>query len=345
MMISKLPSHPQRYTGNGIHPRRFDHVNFLVNDPQPEQEFWTDEMGIRHNYYITGDLGNGEQRLASWMAKTNLSHEIAVMRNKDQSGSLLHHVAYYVDTADQMMRAATILADAGVKIEWGPAAARHQRRDLPLLHRALGQPDRGLERRLPALRAGLESDPLGPGRLAARPRDVGVEHARHLPALRHRPRPPGHGPAAGMSESPGGGVVAAARALAAAGLVDAFGHVSERVGDVALITPGLPMAAIESVDQLVELPLGEIDDLPAGAPKEAWIHWAIYRARPEVDSICRGQPSSPLAVAAIADELPARCSARRRSPAPRCRSSATPAWSATAAARSNSPRCSATPRP
>jgi HCOMODA/2-hydroxy-3-carboxy-muconic semialdehyde decarboxylase len=108
-----------------------------------------------------------------------------------------------------------------------------------------------------------------------------------------------------MSESPGGGVVAAARALAAAGLVDAFGHVSARVGDVALITPGLPMAAIESPDQLVELPLGEIDDLPAGAPKEAWVHWAIYRARPEVDSICRGQPSSPLAVAAIADELPA----------------------------------------
>jgi ribulose-5-phosphate 4-epimerase/fuculose-1-phosphate aldolase len=100
-------------------------------------------------------------------------------------------------------------------------------------------------------------------------------------------------------------VVAAARALAAAGLVDAFGHVSARHGDTALITPGLPMAAIESVDQLVDLPLGEIDDLPAGAPREAWVHWAIYRARPDVSAIVRGQPSSPLAVAAIADELPA----------------------------------------
>src|SRR5215475_9661750 len=28
---SKLPSHPQRYTGQGVHPRRFDHVNFLVD--------------------------------------------------------------------------------------------------------------------------------------------------------------------------------------------------------------------------------------------------------------------------------------------------------------------------
>ncbi len=104
---------------------------------------------------------------------------------------------------------------------------------------------------------------------------------------------------------PGGGVVAAARALAAHGLVDAFGHVSARVGEVALITPALPMSEVRAEAQLVELPLGEIEELPAAAPKEAWVHWAIYRARADVGSICRGQPPSPLAVAAVADELPA----------------------------------------
>jgi ribulose-5-phosphate 4-epimerase/fuculose-1-phosphate aldolase len=108
-----------------------------------------------------------------------------------------------------------------------------------------------------------------------------------------------------VSDTPGGGVVAAARALAAHGLVDAFGHVSARDGDVALITPAVPMGAVASAEELVELPLGELEELPAGAPKEAWIHWAIYRRRPEVGSICRGQPASPLAVAAVADELPA----------------------------------------
>ena len=108
-----------------------------------------------------------------------------------------------------------------------------------------------------------------------------------------------------MSERPGGGVVAAARALAAHGLVDAFGHVSAREGDVALITPAVPMVAVADAAELVELPLGEIEELPAGAPKEAWIHWAIYRRRPDVGAICRGQPASPQAVAAVADELPA----------------------------------------
>jgi HCOMODA/2-hydroxy-3-carboxy-muconic semialdehyde decarboxylase len=100
-------------------------------------------------------------------------------------------------------------------------------------------------------------------------------------------------------------LVDAAGALARAGLVDAFGHLSTRRGEAALITPAAPMSAVRSPEQLVELPLGELDELPPGAPKEAWIHWAIYRRRPDVGAICRGQPRSPLAVAAIADELPA----------------------------------------
>lgn len=109
-----------------------------------------------------------------------------------------------------------------------------------------------------------------------------------------------------MNADPGGSELAAvARALASTGLVDAFGHVSERAGEnTALITPALPMSEVRS-NELVELPLGELAELPAGAPKEAWVHWAIYRARPDVGAICRAQPPSPLAVAAIVDELPA----------------------------------------
>ncbi len=118
-MQSKLPSHPQRYTGKGVSPRRFDHTNFLIDDVQAEQEWMSANLGIRHNYYLTSREG---MRLGSWLACNNLSHEIAMMRNKEQSGSRLHHVGYYVDAPDQMVRAATILMDHEVEIEWGPGA-------------------------------------------------------------------------------------------------------------------------------------------------------------------------------------------------------------------------------
>jgi catechol 2,3-dioxygenase len=116
-LTSQLPSHPQRFTGVGVAPRRFDHVNFLVDDVREEQEWFSGVLGVRHNYYAEDDQ---EIRLGSWLASTNLSHEVAFMRNSRQNGNRLHHVAYFLDSPDQLMRGATLLADAGIPIEWGP---------------------------------------------------------------------------------------------------------------------------------------------------------------------------------------------------------------------------------
>src|ERR671938_271125 len=85
-LSSALPSHPWKYASKGIGPRRFDHVNFLTDGPGTEQEWITRELGIHHRYYAEG---SGGERLASWLSRTNLSHEIAVQRNKNQNGALL----------------------------------------------------------------------------------------------------------------------------------------------------------------------------------------------------------------------------------------------------------------
>lgn len=85
-------------------------------------------------------------------------------------------------------------------------------------------------------------------------------------------------------------LVAAGHALAAEGLVGAFGHVSARAsGDAVLITPPQPLASLDPDETLPRLSL-DADELPPGTPGEAWIHLAIYRARPDVSAICRAQP-------------------------------------------------------
>jgi len=83
-------------------------------------------------------------------------------------------------------------------------------------------------------------------------------------------------------------VIPAARALARHGLVDAFGHVSARVGEAFAMTAPEPLG---TVDRLVEIPV-DTDELPDSAPKEAWIHAGIYRTRPDVGGICRAQPAA-----------------------------------------------------
>jgi HCOMODA/2-hydroxy-3-carboxy-muconic semialdehyde decarboxylase len=90
-------------------------------------------------------------------------------------------------------------------------------------------------------------------------------------------------------------VISAARALARHGLVDAFGHVSARVGEAFTMTPPEPLG---TVDRLIDVSLAA-DELPVGAPKEAWVHTEIYLRRPDVGGICRAQPAAVNAAGTI----------------------------------------------
>ena len=92
-------------------------------------------------------------------------------------------------------------------------------------------------------------------------------------------------------------VAEAANVLARLGLVTAYGHVSARVGNAMLITPAGDLACV-TASEVVRVPLTATPPLPAGVPAEAWVHLAVYRARPDAAAIARAQPVSAFAVAA-----------------------------------------------
>jgi HCOMODA/2-hydroxy-3-carboxy-muconic semialdehyde decarboxylase len=108
-----------------------------------------------------------------------------------------------------------------------------------------------------------------------------------------------------MTESEGALVdelVAAGRALSVAGLVTAFGHVSARAsGNRLLITPPVPLGSLAPSMPFIYLDV-EAPQLPASAPREAWIHLSIARGRPEIGAVCRAQP--PVATALASAGVP-----------------------------------------
>jgi HCOMODA/2-hydroxy-3-carboxy-muconic semialdehyde decarboxylase len=92
---------------------------------------------------------------------------------------------------------------------------------------------------------------------------------------------------------------AAARVVTRHRLVTAFGHISARSGPGRfLMTPPIALGALDDNTPLLEVNL-EAEALPPGVAGETWIHWAIYRSRPEVGAICRGQPESVHPLAAL----------------------------------------------
>lgn len=95
-------------------------------------------------------------------------------------------------------------------------------------------------------------------------------------------------------------LVAAGHALYRAQLVTAFGHLSCRTaGSRWLITPPMPLGRLGLESEFSELD-PDADELPVGVPREAWIHLAIARRRPEVSAICRAQPPTATALASAA---------------------------------------------
>lgn len=100
-------------------------------------------------------------------------------------------------------------------------------------------------------------------------------------------------------------VAATARRLARLGLVAAFGHVSARHGDGAVITSVLPLAGQSADDTLVIAADGTVIDGPSGeVPLETPMHLAIYRARTDVGAICRGHPPATVVLGTRLDAIP-----------------------------------------
>src|SRR5260370_3636881 len=104
-------------------PRRFDHFNVMANDVAREQAWLTQVMGIKHRYYV--EEADGVRR-GSWLSLSNLSHDIAVLRNHSGSGARLHHIGYYVDSPRELLPAATMAVEHGRQIEW--VAGNHDNR-------------------------------------------------------------------------------------------------------------------------------------------------------------------------------------------------------------------------
>ncbi|MBX3095195.1 MAG: class II aldolase/adducin family protein [Cryobacterium sp.] len=96
----------------------------------------------------------------------------------------------------------------------------------------------------------------------------------------------------------------AARAVAHAGLSDAFGHVSARASRSSLlITPAIPLGSMTDDHELLSLDLAT-EELPVDAPRETWMHLAVLRARADVQAVCRAQPRSVSAWASLHLPLP-----------------------------------------
>ena len=113
-----LKNQPQAYPARGVGVRRIDHVNVLCQDVTENRKFMGEYLGFKNRENIVLDDGT---EASAWISVTPLVHDIAYTMDATEATGRLHHIAYWTDTREEVLRAADIFLENGIYIETGPS--------------------------------------------------------------------------------------------------------------------------------------------------------------------------------------------------------------------------------
>jgi catechol 2,3-dioxygenase len=116
---SPFPNRPQRYRPRGIAPRQIDHVTVMTKDPKGHADWFRDTLGSTFTEYTM--LDEASDLVVFAMSTFNeKSHDLGLILDQTDVSGRLHHFAWWVDSRDELLRAADILLNADIPIEFGP---------------------------------------------------------------------------------------------------------------------------------------------------------------------------------------------------------------------------------
>ncbi len=116
---SRLFNQPHKFTGRGVAVKRIDHVNLMCSDVTPNRLFLQGHLGFQLHELLQPEVDGIEE--GAWLSVTPLTHDIAYVRDFTGTHGRLHHIAYWLDAREEVLRAADILTEHDIFIEAGPA--------------------------------------------------------------------------------------------------------------------------------------------------------------------------------------------------------------------------------
>jgi catechol 2,3-dioxygenase len=113
------PNRPQRYQPRGVAVNHIDHVTISTADIMGDVAFFRDTLDYRFTEWTVLD-DKSDLPVFAMMTTNEQSHDLGLLG--DHSGILgrIHHLAYWLEQRLDVERAADMLMEAGVPIEYGP---------------------------------------------------------------------------------------------------------------------------------------------------------------------------------------------------------------------------------
>jgi catechol 2,3-dioxygenase len=108
----------ERRGGPGAGVKRLDHINLMSDDVAADRDFAEQILGYR-TLDISLDEDGSES--GAWTSATIAPLELVFVKDRSGRSGRLHHLAFWVDTREEVLRAADIFVDHGIAIELAPA--------------------------------------------------------------------------------------------------------------------------------------------------------------------------------------------------------------------------------
>jgi len=116
---STYPERPQKPTNHGIAPRQLDHVTVATHDVVSDGEWYRKTLGFRF-MAIAYMHDNPKQAVFGTVTTNEKSHDLGLGVDFSSIPGRLHHLAFWVDSADEHLRCADLLMESGAGVEYGP---------------------------------------------------------------------------------------------------------------------------------------------------------------------------------------------------------------------------------
>jgi catechol 2,3-dioxygenase len=118
-MESPFPNRPQRFDPRGVAARTLDHVTIAAADPERDARWYRDTLGHRYTEYTVAP-DHPDQVVFAMTTVCERAHDLGIVWDPSPSRGRINHFSFWLDSREDLLRAADILLNAGVEIEFGP---------------------------------------------------------------------------------------------------------------------------------------------------------------------------------------------------------------------------------
>jgi catechol 2,3-dioxygenase len=126
-----FPHRPQRFRPRGVAARQIDHVTVPTPDILADAQFRRDVLGFRFTGW-TAAPHDADLCVFAECTTNEQAHDLGLVPELTPLRGRLNHVAYWLDQRSDVFRAADVLLDYAVPLEYGPG--RHGMGEITFLY-------------------------------------------------------------------------------------------------------------------------------------------------------------------------------------------------------------------